>query len=312
MSGSRERTGIRAMRAVRLHGSGSEALEVESIEMPTLAMGEALVRVLAAGITRDELGWPADRLPATPSYEVSGIVAAVAPDVEEPTVGEPVYGLTPFDCDGAAAEYVAVSARLLAPKPRELSHVESAALPLAGLSAWQGLFDHGALKDGQRVVVTGAAGGVGHLATQLALWRGAYVIAVTSPASAKAASLFGAHEVLVPGNGFGDTLEPADLVFDTVGGDLLRRLPTAVRPGGRLVSVAGEPPPVASGAGIDTRYFVVEPKREQLVELTRLVASGALRPAVDSVFALADAREAFDRSMAAGKRGKVVLLVSDE
>ncbi len=239
-------------------------------------------------------------------------VAAVAADVEAPAVGEEIYALTPFDRDGAAAEYAAVPARLLAPKPDELSHVESAALPLAGLSAWQGLFDHGGLTAGQRVLVTGAAGGVGHLATQLARWRGAHVIAAVSPAGAEAASLFGAHEVHVGGNGFGDALEPVDLVFDTVGGGLLGRLPAVVRQGGRLISIAAESPAVASGSGIDARYFVVEPKRDQLVELARLVGEGALRPAVDSVFALADAHEAFDRSMAAGKHGKVVLRVADD
>lgn len=301
---------MNSMRAVRLRAPGLDGLALESISTPPLAAGEALVRVHAAAITRDELEWPTDRLPATPSYEVSGVVAAVAAGVEMPAVGTPVFALTPFDRDGAAAEYVAVPAGLLAPKPRALSDVESAALPLAGLSAWQGLFDHGQLTQGQRVLITGAAGGVGHLATQLARWRGAYVIGVASSASAEAVSALGVDEVHVHGDGrLAETIEPVDLVFDTAGGRILEASPSIVRPGGRLVSVAEEPPP---GAELDARYFVVEPSREQLAELARLADEGSLRPAIDSVFPLTEARAAFERSMAARKRGKVVLRVAGE
>jgi D-arabinose 1-dehydrogenase-like Zn-dependent alcohol dehydrogenase len=121
--------------------------------------GEALVRVHAAAITRDELTWPVDRLPAIPSYELSGVVAKVAPDVRDLAAGDEVFALTPFDRDGVAAEYALVPAVVLAAKPRSLTHVESAALTLAGLSAWQGLFDHGGLREGERVRVLGASGG---------------------------------------------------------------------------------------------------------------------------------------------------------
>ena len=141
---------------------------------------EALVRVHAAAITRDELEWPLDRLPAIPSYELSGVVAALGPVVGDVAVGDAVYALTAFDRDGVAAEYAAVPAALLAPKPRRLDHVESAAVPLAALSAWQGLFEHGGLEAGERVLIHGATGGVGHFATQLARRRGAYVTATTS------------------------------------------------------------------------------------------------------------------------------------
>ena len=172
------------MRAIRLSSPGGPgALELEEISVPDLAPGEALIRVHAAALTKDELEWPEDRLPAIPSYEVSGTVAAVAQDVETVSVGDSVYALTDFGRDGAAADYVAVAAELLAPKPRTLDDVQSAAIPLPGLSAWQGLFDHGGLEAGQRVLITGAAGGVGHLATQLARHRGAHVIGTASPAS---------------------------------------------------------------------------------------------------------------------------------
>jgi NADPH:quinone reductase-like Zn-dependent oxidoreductase len=299
------------MRAIRLHTPGGPSeLVLERIETPHPGPGEALVRVHAAAITPDELTWPTDRLPATPSYELSGEVAAVAPDVDTVAVGEGVWALAAFDRDGAAAEYVVVSAALLAPKPRSLEHQESAAVPLSALSAWQALFDHGGLEDGGRVLIHGAAGGVGHFATQLARGRGAYVIGTASPASADLAQSFGAHEVLDPTNvRFEDSLEPVDLVFDTVGGDLLERSLAVIRPGGRLVSVAEEPPEVAPERKIGTTYFVVEPNREQLVRLGGMIDAGDLRPAIDSVFPLSDAVAAFERSLASGKRGKVILRV---
>jgi NADPH:quinone reductase-like Zn-dependent oxidoreductase len=174
------------MRAIRLDAPGGlQRLVLEQIEMPSLRGGDVLVRVLAAAITRDELTWPVDRLPAIPSYELSGVIEGVAPEVTELTVGDAVYGLTPFDRDGAAAEYAAVPAAALAPKPTTLDGVHAAALPLAGLSAWQGLFDHGGLEASQRVLIHGGAGGVGHLAVQLARRHGAHVVATASPPAPK-------------------------------------------------------------------------------------------------------------------------------
>ncbi len=296
------------MRAIRLHAPGGpEELRLDELETPHPHPGETLVRVHAAAITRDELEWPTDRLPAIPSYELSGVVAEVASDVESVTIGEEVYALTPFDRDGVAAEYACVPAGLLAPKPHSIDHVESAAIPLPALSAWQGLFEHGRLEHGQRVLIHGAAGGVGHLATQLARSRGAYVIGTASPRSAEDAKGFGAHEVLDHTSSF-EKLEPVDLVFDTVGGEQGGRSAAIVRRGGRLVSVAAEPPEL----DVEATYFVVEPSREQLAELTRLVDGGDLQPSIDSVFPLAEARAAFERSMAPRKRGKVVLRVADE
>jgi len=243
------------MLAVRLHPEG---LKVEEIAMPSPARGEVLVRVHAAAITRDELEWPTGRLPAIPSYELSGVVV---------DTGEEVYALTPFDRDGVAAEYAVVPSAVLAPKPLRLSHPEAASLPMGGLSAWQALFTHGRLTRGERVLVTGASGGVGHIAVQLARHAGAQVV----------------------------QSGPADLVFDTVGGELPR--------GERVVTIAAEFP----GA----TYFVVEPDRAQLLELGRLADAGEIRPAIDTVFPLARAPEAFDRLAARGKRGKVVLEIAD-
>lgn len=299
------------MRAVRLHGPGGPGdLRFERIATPRLRVEEVLVRVHAASITRDELDWPQDRLPAIPSYELSGVVAAVGPDVDGVTAGEAVFALTRFDRDGSAADYVAVASHLLAPKPPSLDHVASAALPLAALSAWQGLFVHGRLEEDQRVLIHGATGGVGHLASQLARARGAHVIGTTSSANADLARDMGVHEVLDP-TALEGVLDPVDLVFDTVGGERLARSPAILREGGRLVSVAEEPP-TSAGIKIETTYFVVEPNGEQLIELARLVERGELRPAVDSVFSLEESRAAFERSMAPGKRGKVVLKVFDD
>ncbi len=256
------------MRAVRLHSpSGPAGLAIDEIGVPEPGRGEVLVRVHAAAITRDELDWPVDRLPAIPSYELSGVVEAIGPGVADVAVGDDVYALTGFDRDGVAAELAVVRAAVLAPKPARLGHVEAAAMTLAALSAWQGLVEHGRLREGERVLVTGGAGGVGHFATQLARARGAQVV----------------------------ESEP-DLVFDTAGGDAL-----AGHGDARIVSVAEEAPGVT--------YFIVEPSREQLVELAQLADSGKLEVAVDSVFPLAEARAAFERVAARGKRGKVVLQV---
>jgi NADPH:quinone reductase-like Zn-dependent oxidoreductase len=239
--------------AVRLHRDG---LNVEEIEAPSPRPGEVLVSVRAAAITRGELEWPVDRLPAIPSYELSGVLV---------DSGDEVYGLTPFDRDGVAAEYALAPERVLASKPARLSHVEAAALPMGGLTAWQALFVHGRLARGERVLVTGASGGVGHIAVQLARHAGA--------------------EVVESG--------PVDLVFATRGGE--------IPAGERVVTIAEEVP----GA----TYFVVESDREQLLELGALVDAGELRPEVDSVFPLTEARAAFERVAGRGKRGKVVLEV---
>lgn len=260
--------GVAEMRAVRLHDDG---LRVERLTVPTPAVGEALVRVHAAAITRDELTWPTDRLPAIPSYELSGVVAEIGRGVGDLAAGDEVFALTSFDRDGVAADYAAVPASVLAPRPRVLTHVQSAALPMPGLTAWQGLFDHGKLGDGQRVRVLGQSGGVGHVAVQLARSQ-------------------------LAGDG-----ERCELIFDTVGG---AALVAAVGSAPRVVSVAEE----ADGVS----YFVVEPNREQLLELAGRADAGELEPEIDSVFELEEAPAAFARVSERGKRGKVVLRVAGE
>jgi NADPH:quinone reductase-like Zn-dependent oxidoreductase len=297
----------RSMRAVRAHGTTPDALALQTLDVPVAKTGDVLVEVHAAAVTRDELTWPEDRLPAIPSYEISGVVAEVGPDVDELSVGDAVYGLMRFDRDGGAAEYAVVAADGLAAKPQTLDHSAAAALPLAGLSAWQGLFDHGELTAGQRVVIHGAAGGVGHLATQLARWRGAHVIATARRGRDEVARL-GAHEVLDPEHWLDSGLEPVDLVFDTAGGELLAQSAPIVREAGRIVSIAEEPPEQVARR-VNASFFIVEPSHHQLSELARLADDGVVRPAIDAIFGLDQAQAAFERSMQRGKQGKVVLRI---
>jgi NADPH:quinone reductase-like Zn-dependent oxidoreductase len=242
------------MRALRLYPQG---LVLEEVARPEPGPGEVLVRVHAAAITRDELTWPVDRLPAIPSYELAGVVEAS---------GEGVMALTAFDRDGVAADYAVVPESLLAPKPARLSDEEAAALPMTALSAWQGLVVHGGLEAGERVLVTGARGGVGHVAVQLVRALGGALV----------------------GEG-----EACDLLFDTAGGDALAR---SAERAGRVVTIAAEVP----GA----EFFIVEPDGAQLASLPEL------RPEVESVFPLEDFRAAFERTVARGKHGKVVLRVA--
>ena len=173
------------MNAIRLHtANGPAGLVYEQIGTPEPKAGEALVRVHAAAITRDELDWPVNRLPTIPCYEFSGVVSAIGQGVDDIQVGEEVYALSAFDRDGAAADYIIISKEFLAPKPKTLNHIQSASIPLPALTAWQGLFEHGQLSKGQRVLIHGATGGVGHFAVQLARLRG------------KKAAIQGGQEVL--------------------------------------------------------------------------------------------------------------------
>jgi NADPH:quinone reductase-like Zn-dependent oxidoreductase len=289
------------MRVLRLRAAGGpEQLAVEDADRPGPGPAEALVRVQAAAITRGELEWPVGRLPAIPSYELSGVVEDVGRGVAGVAAGEEVFALTPFDRDGVAADYTSLPAELLMPKPRALGHAESAAIPLPALSAWQGLFDHGRLGAYGRVLIHGAAGNVGGFAVQLARAAGAHVIGTASAATVDLVRELGAHEVVDAAEGFEDAVEPVDVVFDTVGGERLRRSRAVLRAGGRLVSVAEEPPE----GGV---YFIVEPNRDQLGSLARLVDGGDLRPPLVEVFPFSSAREAFARSLEAGRRGKVVI-----
>ncbi|MFA1539031.1 NADP-dependent oxidoreductase [Actinomadura monticuli] len=304
------------MRAVRIHRrGGSEGLVVEDAPRPGPATGDVVVRVHAAGLVPDELDWPGtwvdragrDRTPSIPAHDVAGVVAEVAYGTTGPAVGDRVFGLADWHRDGAAAEYVAVEARNLARLPDPLEFTAAAALPIAGLTAWQGLFVHGGLESGQTVVVHGGGGGTGGLAVQLARDAGAHVIATGRAHAAGVAAEMGAHAFIdLERQRFEDAVEPVDLVFDTIGGDLLARSAGAVKPGGALVSITA-PPPVEPAGGRAV-FFIVEPDRDQLAELAKLAASGRLRAHVGAVYPLAETREAFEAKRK-GVSGKVVIEV---
>ena len=292
------------MRVIRLRAPGGpEQLAVDEADRPRPGPAEALVRVHAAAITRGELEWPVDRLPAIPSYELSGVVEEVGAGVSAVAAGDEVFALTPFDRDGVAADYTALPAELLVAKPRALAHAQSAAIPLPALTASQGLFDHGRLGVDERVLIHGAAGSVGGFAVQLARAGGAHVIGTASAAKLGLVRELGAHQAVDAATRFEDEMEPVDVVFDTAGGDLLRRSPAVLRAGGRLVSVAEEPP----DGGV---YFIAEPNPDQLSSIARLVDRGELLAPPVEVFPLRSAREAFARSLERGGRGKVVLAVA--
>jgi NADPH:quinone reductase-like Zn-dependent oxidoreductase len=291
------------MRALRLSRLGDpEALTVvEDAPDPVPGTGDVLVRVGAAGYTPTELGWDStvvdrsgqDRLPSVPCYEVSGTVVGFGWGATGFAIGDEVFGLTDWYRDGGAAELVAVEARNLAAKPRSAGHVTAAALPLAGLTAWQALFLHGNLQAGQTVLVLGAAGGVGALAVQMAHFAGARTLAVARGKDREAVMGLGAEA-------FQDdpaVTERVDLIFDTVGGDVLARARAATP--ARVVSVADP------SDGLN--YFVVEPDRDTLARIAHTVDAGELRPLVGLAAPLAESADAVARKERREIGGKLVI-----
>jgi NADPH:quinone reductase-like Zn-dependent oxidoreductase len=226
--------------------------------------------------------------------------------------GDAVYALTDFWRDGAAAEYVAVRASDLAPKPANLDHAQAAAVPLSALTAWQALFEHAGLAKGQRVLIHGAAGGVGVFAVQLARWRGARVIGTALARNADFLRELGADETIdYTSVRFEEKVRDVDVVLDTVGGETLERSWKVLRPGGVLVTVAGSAPAEKAAAfGVRALFFIVTPSRAQLIELGRIIEAGQLRPVVEAIVPLERAREAFERGLKGHNRGKLVLSVA--
>lgn len=299
------------MKAVHARGRGG--LVYGEATKPRAGAGEALVRVHAAGV--NPVDWKyggGDGF--IPGWDVSGVVEEVGPGASDHVaVGDEVYALVRIGRQGAYAEYVAVEARDLAPKPRSIGHVEAAAVPLAALTAWQSLFDEARLAEGQSVLVHGASGGVGSFAVQLAKARGARVVGTASARNEGFLRELGADEVVDhTAARFEEVLSDLDVVFDTVGGDTVGRSWGVLKPGGVLVSITGSPrpdlsaPPGARGASIG----IVRPSREQLVEIGRLIDGGRVRPVVGSLLPLARAEEAHELSRGRHARGKIVLRVA--
>src|SRR5437016_4025721 len=309
------------MKAVRSRTRGGpETLRYEDAPEPRLGEGDALVRVHAAAITPTELTWNStwtdvhgkDRRPIVPSFEVSGKVERVAPDVRDLAEGDTVYGLLNFWRDGAAAEYAAVRAADLAPKPRSLDHVQAAAVPLSGLTAWQALFDHARLSRGDSVLIHGAAGGVGSLAVQLAHSRRIKVHATASRQNIDFVRDLGADQVLdYTAVRFEEEVQGTDAVLDTVGGETLDRSWAVLRPGGVLVKIAdGVAEDQSAKYGVRLASILVQPNRDELIQLGQLIDAGTLRPVIAAVFPLPRARDAFARGLAGHNRGKLVLRIA--
>jgi NADPH:quinone reductase-like Zn-dependent oxidoreductase len=305
------------MKAVRLHEpkgfEGIDGLVYEDAPDPQPAIGDALVRVRAASFTPTELMWPLstdraghERGWRIPAHEGSGIVASLGYGAAGVSVGDEVFGLIDGYRDGWAAEYVAIEVRSLAPKPATVDFVEAAAIPQAALTSWQALFDHGHLESGQTVIIHGAAGGVGSVAVQLACWAGAHVIGTGRAAARQRVLDLGAEQFLdVEQAGWESAVGHVDVVYDIIGGEVLARSAAIVKPGGALVSVMGPPP--TDRSDIRAVGFVRDANGTQLREIARLVDQGVLRPHVDAVYPLADAREAFMAKSTKPIPGKVVL-----
>ena len=277
------------------------------------ADNDVVVQVHAGGFIRTELEWQRtwtdragrDRTPSVPGHELSGVVVELGYGTTGLTVGQRVFGLTDWARDGSLAEYAAVEARNLAPLPADVDHIVAAAVPISGLTAWQGLFDHAGLTTGQTVLIHGAAGGVGSIVVQLAHEVGAVVIGTGRAADRETALGLGAHAFL---DLQADKLEDAgqvDVVFDVLGGEILDRSTALVRAGGTLVTIV-RVPTVQPKDG-RAMFFVVEPDRSRLVELAQRLRDGRLKPIVGAVRPLAEAPAAFapDRHI----QGKTIIRI---
>ena len=283
---------------------------------PVASENDVIVQVHAAGFTPGELDWPdtwtdragRDRTPSVPGHELAGVVVGVGEGTTGLSVGQRVFGLADWARNGSLAEFTAVETRNLAPLAADIDYTVAAALPISGLSAWQGLFDHARLATGQTVLVHGVGGGVGSVAVQLAREVGAWVIGTGRGADRDRAVGLGVHRFVDLETDKVEDAGEVDVVFDVIGGDVLARSAALVRAGGTLVTIA-EPPKVQPRDG-RALYFLVEPDRARLADLAARVRDGRLTPIVGAVLPLAEAPAAFART----KRipGKTILRVTQD
>src|SRR5512133_1052005 len=280
--------------------AGPAGLTLVERPEPQAAINDVIVQVHASGFVPTELTWPStwtdradrDRTPSIPGHELAGEVTALGYGTTGLSVGQRVFGLTDWHRDGTLAEYAAVAARIPAPLPGDVDFTVGASLPISGLTAWQGLFEHGRLQAGQSVLAHGAAGAVGSMVTQLAREAGAYVIGTGRAADRQTALDFGAQEFVDLDNDSLEDVGEVDLVFDVIGGNIGKRSAGLIRAGGTLVSIVG--PPEArptEGLAVD---FVVEADRAQLSEVVQRVRDGRLRTNIGNVATLDDAVEALN------------------
>lgn len=293
--------------------AGTAGMQLTERPEPKAAINDVVVQVYASGYVGTELEWPStwadrlgrDRTPTIPGHELAGVVTALGYGTTGLSVGQRVFGLTDWYRDGSLAEYVAMEARNLAPLPEDVDFSVGASLPVSGLTAWQGLFQHGRLQAGQTVLAHGAAGAVGSIVTQLAREAGAYVIGTGRGADRQKVLDFGANEFVDLENDALEEVRGVDLIFDVIGGDIQKRSARLVRTGGTLVSVVG---PVEAqpdhGRAID---FVVEADRAQLLEIVQRVREGRLRTNIGTVASLDEALAALNPTKRV--KGKTIIRV---
>lgn len=293
--------------------SGLAGMRLEERLRPQPAINDVIVQIHASGFVPTEMEWPStwtdrlnrDRTPSIPGHELAGVVTALGYGTTGLSVGQRVFGLTDWTRDGTLAEYIAVEARNLAPLPGDVDFTVGASLPISGLTAWQGLFEHGRLQAGQSVLVHGAAGAVGSVVTQLAREAGAYVIGTGRAADHQKVLEFGAQEFVDLENDSLEDLGSVDLVFDVIGGEIGKRSAGVIRPGGILVSIVGPPEArPANGLAVD---FVVEASRAQLSEIVMRVRDGRLRTNIGTISSLDDAVAALNSTVR--RKGKTIIRI---
>jgi NADPH:quinone reductase-like Zn-dependent oxidoreductase len=252
-------------------------------------------------------------LPFIPGWDVSGVVETTGSGATKFKKGDEVYARTDLSRNGAYAEYIVVKEAEAALKPRSVDHLHSAAIPIVASTAWQALFDHAALGNEQRILIHGAAGGVGSFAVQLAKWKGAYVIGTASTENQAFLRELGVDQAIDYEKArFDDVVHNVDVVFDTIGGDTRERSWKVVKKGGILVSIVGPPPSVDEAAkhGVRSAFFLAQTNASQLAEIAKLVDSGKVYPIVETVLPLAEARRAHELTEKGHARGKIVLKVA--
>jgi NADPH:quinone reductase-like Zn-dependent oxidoreductase len=307
------------MKAVQIHAyGGPEVLAYEETDLPQIAADEVLIRVHAAAINPVDWkireghldGFLHHKLPLILGWDVSGVVEAIGPEVTTFQVGDPVYSRPNIERNGAYAEYIAVKAAEVAHKPTSVDHVQAAAVPLAGITAWHALFESAQLAAGQRVLIHAAAGGVGSYAVQLAHWRGAEVIGTTSARNRDFLLGLGADQVIDYQTARFEDIEPVDVVFDTLGGEVQERSWQVLKPGGILVSVIAPPDQAQAEAhGCRSAFVFIQPRADWLSEMAQLIDSQQLKPIVETVLPLSQVAEAHRLSETGRTRGKIVLQV---
>lgn len=307
------------MKAVQIHHyGGPEALVYEDVPMPAINDDDVLIKVEAASI--NPIDWkvrsglrkdPNRHLPLILGWDVSGVIERLGKNVTDFQPGDQVYSRPDVTRNGAYAEYIAVRASEIALKPQSLEYSKAAAVPLAGITAWQGLFTHGKLQKGQKVLIQGASGGVGTLAVQLAKWAGAYVIGTASAKNVEFLRQLGADEVIdYEKEHFENKLHNIDLVFDTIGGDTQIKSLNVIKPGGILVSTVGiKDEEMVKARGITGIAYMAQSSAEQLHQLAQLIDQGRLMPIISKTFPLSEAAEAQIESEEGHTRGKIVLIV---